>query len=432
MMLPKRIHADLEALQHKSEMLVAIVQLGVIILLAILYFSSPIGHAPDAPVRSAPLGLGFFAILVLVRLWFAYTKQITPLFLGFSVVAEMSLLIFTIWTYHLQFEAMPTVNLKNTHINYVFVLIALRGLRFEAIWVILSGLTAAIGWAFLVMYTLYVSGSNVITWDYVTYVSTRSLHPGGEFDKILAILLVTSITAYTLKRARDTLFTAVSQSQATKDLSKFFDSEIAKKITGAEEGLIAGYGEIRKAAIIFTDMRGFTKASANLSPTELIALLGEYQKLLIPVIRKHGGNIDKFMGDGILASFGAVSASQTYAADVLRAVDDIQIASQAWSKQRQKEGLAPVGIGAGIAVGDVVFGIIGHEDRLEYTVISETVNLAAKLEKHNKAENAHALTTKSTLDLALAQGYQPPHAQEIRLKRDVAGASEPIDVVVLA
>jgi adenylate cyclase len=65
-------------------------------------------------------------------------------------------------------------------------------------------------------------------------------------------------------------------------------------------------------------------------------------------------------------------------------------------------------------------------------VISETVNLAAKLEKHNKAENAKALTTKTALELAILQGYQPPQPKEIRLKRDVAGASESIDVAVLA
>lgn len=432
MILPKRIQVDLEELQYKSEMLVAIVQCGIILLLAAIYFSSPSGHAPDAPVRSAPLGLGLFAILVLVRFWFAYSRQLTPLFLGFSVTAEMSLLMFTIWTYHLQFEAMNTVNIKNTHINYVFVLIALRGLRFEPIWVILSGITAAIGWIVMVTYTLYEAGSGIITWDYVTYVSTRSLHPGGEFDKILTILLITGITAYTLKRGRDTLLTAVSKTQATKDLSKFFDSDVASKITASEEGLASGQGEIRHCAIIFTDMRGFTNASTNLSPTELITLLSEYQKLLIPIIRKHGGNIDKFMGDGILASFGAVSPSDTYAADVMCAVDDIQQATKDWCKIRQSQGLLPIGIGAGVAVGDVVCGVIGHEERLEYTVIGETVNLAAKLEKHNKAENAHALTTKAALDTALTQGYQPAQPKEIRPQRDVSGVGEPVDIAVLA
>ena len=432
MKLPQRIQADLAEMQHKSELLVVWVQLAVIALLAALYFFSPAGHAPDAPVKSAPLGLGLFLVLVLVRWWFAHTRQLTPFFLGFSVIAEMALLIFTIWTYHLQFEAMPNVNLKNPHIAFVFVLIALRALRFEPLWVMLSGITGALGWLAVVGHSLFVQGSSVITWDYVTYVSTRSLHPGGEFDKVLAILLVTFITATALKRARDTLFTAVTQTQATKDLSRFFDSDVATKITGADNSLKAGHGELRQAAILFTDLRGFTKASSHLTPSGLIELLSDYQRLVVPIIRKHGGNIDKFMGDGILASFGAVSASATYAADVLRAVDDIQTASQIWSTERTKRGLTAVNIGAGVAVGDVVFGVIGFEDRLEYTVISETVNLAAKLEKHNKAEAAAALTTESALQLAINQGYHRASQKEIRKNRNVGGVSEPVNIAVLA
>lgn len=427
-----RVQADFAEMQHKSELLVVWVQLAVIALLAALYVFSPAGHAPDAPVKSAPLGLGLFAVLVIVRWWFAYTRQLSKLFLGFSVIAEMALLIFTIWTYHLQFEAMPNVNLKNPHIAFVFVLIALRALRFEPLWVILSGITAAAGWTAVVGHSLWVQGASTITWDYVTYVSTRSVHLGGEFDKVLAILLVTFITATALKRARRTLFTAVTQTQATKDLSRFFDSDVAGKITGSDNRLHAGEGELRQAAILFTDLRGFTKASAHLTPNGLIELLADYQRLVVPIIRKHNGTIDKFMGDGVLASFGAVTPSTTYAADVMRAVDDIQAASLVWSAERTQQGLTAVSIGAGTAVGDVVFGVIGFEDRLEYTVISETVNLAAKLEKHNKAEQAAALTTQSALKIATIQGYQPPMPKEIRLGRSVGGVSEPVDIAVLA
>lgn len=432
MNLPQRVQDDFAEMQHRSELLVTGVQLAVVALLAALYYAAPAGHAPDAPVRSAPLGLGLFAVLVLLRGWFAYTRQLTRPFLAFSVIAEMALLMFTIWTYHLQFEAMPNVNLKNTHIAYVFVLIALRSLRFEPVWVILSGLTAALGWGLIVSHALWVQGEAILTWDYVTYVSTRSLHPGGEFDKVLAILLVTFLSATMLKRARDTLFTAVAQTQATKDLSRFFDQEVASRITGADMALKAGQGERRQAAILFTDLRGFTKASAHLPPEGLIALLQEYQGLVVPIVRRHGGSIDKFMGDGVLASFGAVAASDTYAADVLRAVDELQEAAAAWSAERAAKGLPAVSIGAGVAVGEVVFGVIGFEDRLEYTVISETVNLAAKLEKHNKAEAVQALATASALALAQAQGYQSPSPKEIRPARPVGGVAGPLDLAVLA
>ena len=432
MKLPSRVEADLAEMQHKSELLVVAVQLAVIALLVALYFFSPAGHAPDAPVKSAPLGLGLFFVLVMVRWWFAYTRQLTRLFLGFSVVAEMALLIFTIWTYHLQFEAMPNVNLKNPHIAFVFVLIALRSLRFEPLWVIFSGMTAAIGWALVVGHSLWVQGTSTITWDYVTYVSTRSMHPGGEFDKVLTILLVTFITATALKRARDTLFTAVTKTQATKDLSRFFDSDVANKITNSAAMLKAGQGEIRPAAIVFTDLRGFTHSSANLTPNELIALLGDYQRLVVPIIQQHGGIVDKFMGDGVLASFGALAASTTYAADALRAVDAIHAAAQIWSAQRTQRGQLAIRIGAGVAVGDVVFGVIGFEDRLEYTVISETVNLAAKLEKHNKVEKTNAITTQAALMAAVGQGYQPASTKEIRPARSVDGVSEPVAIAVLA
>jgi len=129
---------------------------------------------------------------------------------------------------------------------------------------------------------------------------------------------------------------------------------------------------------------------------ELIALLGEYQGLLLPILKAHGGSIDKFMGDGILASFGAVSPDPAFAAQALRAVDAIWTAA----------GLPAPDVGAGLTSGEVVFGIIGHGRRLEYTLIGDAVNLAAKLEKHNKVEHSRGLTTRTTYQLARAQGLR--------------------------
>lgn len=432
MMLPDRVIKNIEEQQYRSEILVALFQFAVVALLATFYWVAPSGHSPDAPVYSVPLGLSLFSILVFVRLWFAYTRQLSRFFLGVSAVAEMAILLFTIWTYQFQFESTSTVVLKNTHVAYVFILIALRALRFEPIWVIISGLTAALGWGLIVWYTLITAGTHIITWDYVTYVSTRSLHPGGEFDKVLAILLVTGLIALVLQRARNTLFQAVSQTHAARDLSRFFDSDVAEKITGSQESLLAGQGETRHAAILFTDMRGFTKASASLTPNALIGLLGEYQQLLVPIIQKHGGSIDKFMGDGILASFGAVAPSERYAVDALNAVDEIMHATKQWAEARKKKGETAIGIGAGLAHGELVFGVIGNDNRLEYTVIGDPVNLAAKLEKHNKAEQVNALTTRATLDLAVKQGYKNAADKETRVGRDVAGVAQPIDLVVLA
>jgi adenylate cyclase len=428
--LPVRVLKALAQEQYRAELLVTTVQLAIAAILAVLYASTPPGFSPDAPIQAAPLGLVLFGELALLRLYFAATGQLTRSFLGFTVVAEMAVLLFVLWAYHLQYEQAPQFSLKSTQFVYVFVLIGLRALRFEPLWVVLSGLTAALGWAVMLAYAVLAAPANPVTWDYVTSLRSTQIHFGGEFDKLMAILVVTAVLALALTRARRLLGQAVSGQQAAADLSLFFDDSVARRITQSEAEVMAGQGELREAAIVFFDMRGFTKAAATLTPTALIALLGEYQGLVVPIVKAHGGSIDKFMGDGILASFGAVAPDPRYAANALEAVDAVMAAADGWRKRRSSLGLAAPDVGAGLATGEVVFGIIGVGKRLEYTVIGDAVNLAAKLEKHNKAEGTRGLTTAATYALAASQGYGG--RKGILAWRAVGGVAERLDLAVIA
>ena len=119
------------------------------------------------------------------------------------------------------------------------------------------------------------------------------------------------------------------------------------------------------------------------------------------------------MGDGIMATFGASVTTDTYAADALRAVDHILAAADEWNAGRTAAGKPALGIGVAVASGRIIFGAVGDTTRLEYTVIGEAVNLAAKLEKHNKTEGVRAMTTVAAFELARAQGYEPP-AEPVR------------------
>ena len=429
--LPARIAADIGRQQFRSEIMVGVVQLAVVAVFYLLYVVTPASFTPDAPVRATPLGLSLFTILVALRLWFAATDQLGRGILAVSVVAEMAVLMFTIWAYHLQFEAQPSLYLKSTGLFYVFIMVALRALRFDPLWVLLSGFTAALGWIVLTAYAIVRAPGNPITWDYVTYLGSSQIHPGGEADKVLAIVMVTVILALTLARARRFLVQSVSQTQAASDLARFFDREVAERITGADLRAAAGHGELRNAAILFIDMRGFTKLSATLTPPKLIEVISEYQRLLVPVVQSHGGSIDKFMGDGIMASFGAVSPSDHYAADALRAVDAILEAAARWKTERSAAGKPAPSVGAAVASGEVVFGVIGDDNRLEYTVIGDAVNLAAKLEKHTKVESVRSLTTRELLELALRQGYAAAASKQILRNRAVGGVAAPLDLAVL-
>ena len=132
-----------------------------------------------------------------------------------------------------------------------------------------------------------------------------------------------------------------------------------------------------------------------------------------------------------MASFGAVTPSGHYAADALRAVDAILAAAQRWKAERTAAGQPAPDVGAAVASGEVVFGVIGDENRLEYTVIGDAVNLAAKLEKHTKAEHVRALTTREMLELASRQGYDGAAGKKLLTAREVGGVAAPVDLAVL-
>jgi len=240
------------------------------------------------------------------------------------------------------------------------------------------------------------------------------------------------VLALAIARARYLLVRAVSEGVAARDLSRFFDPGVAARIRGASMSIRAGEGELRDVAILTVDLRGFTRLSTELAPDAVMKLLQEYQGRICPLIAAHGGSIDKFLGDGILASFGAVAPSPTAAADALRAADAVMAAATQWSRERQAAAMAPLQVGLAVSSGRIVFGAVGDGERLEFTVIGDAVNFAAKLEKHNKEEHTCALTDVATYRLAEHQGYVPAEPRERRMNRTVSGVAEPVDIVILA
>src|SRR3546814_6771047 len=117
---------------------------------------------------------------------------------------------------------------------------------------------------------------------------------------------------------------------------------------------------------------------------------------MVPVIQRHGGSIDTFLGDGIMATFGAGRPSKRQAAEALAALDAAMAEAADWQAENESAGRRCPQVNGAVATGRVLFGAVGDDTRLEYTVIGDAVNLAAKLEKHNKLLGERALDRKST------------------------------------
>jgi len=179
-------------------------------------------------------------------------------------------------------------------------------------------------------------------------------------------------------------------------------------------------------------VRGFTKLASTASPQEVMSVLADYQRRMVPIIQRHGGAIDKFLGDGIMATFGATRPQSDYAARGMAALEECMEAAAAWSAEQAAAARPPLTINGALASGRIIAGAVGDETRLEYTVIGDAVNLSAKLEKHNKVEGCRALALKETYDAACAQGYQPRGEHRALANVEVGGVATPVDLVAVA
>ncbi len=431
--VPQRVQDDVRRQQDRSEQIISFVQLAIVLIFGALFVISPRPFEGEVGFVLAPWALGLYLIFTVVRLVASYRVRLPGWFLTVSVIADMALLMVLIWSFHRTYQQPPSFYLKAPTLLYVFIFIALRVLRFDARYVLLAGGTAIVGWAILMTYAAVLDTEGMsITRDYVRYMTGNAILLGAEFDKIITIAVVTLVLAAAVARARGTLFVAISEGTAKRDLSRFFDADVARQITGSDNRIVAGEGEYRNAAVLMFDIRGFTAMSHNQPAASLIRLLSDYQARVVPVIQRHGGSIDKYLGDGVMATFGAAVPSDTYAADAVRTVDEVLEIIAAWNEERVAAGSAPVPVNAAVATGELIFGAVGDDQRLEYTVIGEPVNLAAKLEKHAKAERVRALVTDAAYQTALRQGYEPKSAHEVRRGRAVDGVESPVDLVIVA
>ncbi|MGD9724825.1 MAG: adenylate/guanylate cyclase domain-containing protein [Nitrospiraceae bacterium] len=421
--------------QDRSEQLIGWFQLAIVVTFAILFTLTPKQLSIPIWYRAPVWVLTMYVLFTVARLVLSYRRRLPAWLLVLSVVADIALLMALIWGFHIEYGQPPSFSLKAPTLLYVFIFIALRALRFDAFYVFLAGVTAAAGWALMIMYAVvYDLGSGTgaaVTRNYVTYLTSNSILLGAEFDKIISILIVTIVLSVAIIRARSLLIKSSTEQLAAGALARFFSPAVASQIREAREEIHAGDGQLRDCAILIIDIRGFTALAASMTPTEAIALLVEYQKRLVPIIQRQGGAVDKFLGDGILASFGCVEKSETYAADALRAVRELRIASELWARVQESSGKNAVAIGMAVATGRVIFGAIGDPSRLEFTVIGDPVNLATKHEKHTKAEGVHALATVETYELAIKQGYMPGDRVEYRRAREVEGVTGHVDLAVL-
>jgi adenylate cyclase len=165
--------------------------------------------------------------------------------------------------------------------------------------------------------------------------------------------------------------------------TRYVAREVVEEILKDPEHMMLT-GERREATVLFCDIRSFTTLSERLRPEEVVSLLNEFYTLMIEMTFKHDGTLDKFLGDAVMAVFGAPIAQADHTARAVLTALDMRTAVAELSERRVARGLDPFQVGIGVSLGEVVAGTVGTEERMEYTVIGDSVNVAARLQSQAK------------------------------------------------
>jgi adenylate cyclase len=170
----------------------------------------------------------------------------------------------------------------------------------------------------------------------------------------------------------------------TRAFSRYVAREVVDEILKHPEE-ISLTGERRDVTVLFCDIRGFTPATETLRPEDVVELLNQFYELMIEATFKHDGTVDKFLGDGVMAVFGAPLGRADHAHMAARTALAMQAGIGELSARRVAAGKSPLAIGIGLNAGEVVAGTVGTDARMEYTVVGDSVNIAARLESSAKA-----------------------------------------------
>ncbi len=179
-------------------------------------------------------------------------------------------------------------------------------------------------------------------------------------------------------------------------LKRYVTKQVAENILKKKNELKLE-GDKRNIAVLFGDIRGFTKLSSNMEPEKIIALLNDFFSIIIDIIIKYDGVLDKFIGDGFLAFWNAPLDQKDYIEKSCDAAIEIVNAIKRKNINRIKNGQTPVEMGMGINIGQAIAGNVGSEKRMDYTVIGNTVNIAERVEGF--APNTTIYVTKAVYEL---------------------------------
>ena len=267
-----------------------------------------------------------------------------------------------------------------------------------------------------------------------------------RLQEVLVAVLVAVIASFAVARSRQLVLESVRSERARENLARYFSPDVAAELASDEHDL--GAARRQHAAVLFADIVGFTRLSESLGPEGTIALLREWHGRLGDIVFRNGGTLDKYIGDGLMATFGTPHTGADDATRALEAALEMAAAARQAGGARHAgakrspggTGVPPdaahppgappvVRIGIGLHYGPVVLGDIGNERRLEFAVLGDTVNVASRLEGLTRELEA-GLVASGELVARVREEGGPAERLVALGERTLRGRAEAVEVFV--
>ena len=230
---------------------------------------------------------------------------------------------------------------------------------------------------------------------------------------IIFVGLAAILLFYVTMRTRHLLQESILQERKVARLSRFFPENVVDHLASFESPVRTP--RTQRIAVLFADIVGFTRLVETASSDEIIGFLRDFHQVMEEAVFDSGGTLEKFMGDGVMATFGTPSAGPRDATNALDCALAMLEAVNGWNARRLDDGLPPIRLSVGIHHGEALLGEIGSARRLELAVVGDVVNVASRLEALTRRLGCQMVVSDDFVRAVRAEGTQDRHDAVARL-----------------
>ena len=334
---------------------------------------------------------------------------------GVFTVLEVALLVVVVLApFTFPEDWPPQMQLRLVTAFYLFIYVAGTVLSYSPSLVVWTGVLTAVAWGVGHYVMLRLPGTVTIhgplidtpglspTGSLALYLDPRFVSDAAWRTQTVLLLLLTLILAAAVIRSRNLLRRQVADHLARANLARYFSPNVVDVLaSGGPTGTAARH---QRVAVLFADVRGFTRISESIGAVRTMAFLQGFHERVTHVIFQHGGTLEKYIGDAVMATFGTPMSGPDDASRALRCAVTLAAETSRWSAERVADGEVPVEIGIGAHYGDAVVGSIGDGQRLDYLVIGDTVNVTSRLERLTREMDAQIVVTDELVTQVRAEG----------------------------